>query len=231
MGIRADLPKIKSDEQPSFFNREAGMWGEVGSILGGLASLVIPNRAVKYGVVATVAGAGVVLGGLQGLSRQKEEAINGRVVKDPSYWNSGILSGSLVAGLITMPFGYFLAKPEALLSGSTTALATVGLATAAWLGGVIAGSVMRKNSMQRDFDKAVELQNQEKARAKELLESVAKGKGHEMDAPVPSYKNSVTPDEAAALAEKQKSADHSHANVQEQRTANHATNQPASLSA
>jgi hypothetical protein len=77
----------------------------------------------------------------------------------------------------------------------------------------------------------IQLKNQEKARAKELLESVARGKGHEMDIHVPSYKNSVTPDEAAALAEKQKPADHSHANVQEQRAATHEANQPASMSA
>lgn len=63
----------------------------------------------------------------------------------------------------------------------------VGLTT------IVAGSVMRNNSLQRDYDKAVGIRNQE----------IADLKARASKSPSTSYKNSVTPQESAALDEKQ----------------------------
>lgn len=68
---------------------------------------------------------------------------------------------------------------------------------------------MRKNELQRDFDKAVAIRDANHAKTQQLLEAAIAQQqvpaAPTMDEP-PSFKNSVTPDEAALLMEKQAQA-------------------------
>lgn len=207
MGERHDLPKITPDEKPSLFNTEAAYWGLVGSVVGGLGSYIGRGSvAVRIAVDLAFTGAGALYGGIQGKARQEREQNAGRVVKTPGFWNSGILSGFFVSGLIQAPLTYYTMFKEMTPKAYGRALTASGIIT---LGGMITGSIMRKNSLQRDFDKAVAIRDAHTAQAQQMLAtSIAQQQvpaAPTMDEP-PSFKNSVTPDEAALLMEKQAQA-------------------------
>lgn len=207
MGERHDLPKIKPDEAPTLLNREAGEWGFVGGFLGTFAASVIKGgAAVKIAVDLAITGAAALYGGMQGKARQEREAAQGRVVKTPTYWNGGIWGGLFVSGLIQAPVTYysqFKGFTEKKLFGRLAIIS--GVVT---LGSIVAGSVLRKESMQRDFDKSIAIRDANHAKTNELLQAVAASQQAPTmpGADEVSYKNNVTPDEAAALLEKQAQA-------------------------
>jgi hypothetical protein len=207
MGERHDLPKIKPDEKPSLFNTEAAYWGLLGSVVGGIGSYIGRGSvAVRIAVDLAFTGAGFLYGGTQGMARQEREQNSGRVVKTPGFWNSGILSGFFVSNLIQAPLTYYVHFKEMTPKAYGRALTASGIIT---LGGMIAGSIMRKDSLQRDFDKAVAIRDANHAKTQQLLEA-AIAQQHAPTAPTMdetlSFKNSVTPDEAALLMEKQAQA-------------------------
>lgn len=213
MGERHDLPKIKPDEKPSIINHGAADgagWGALIGTFAGVAAFarkggVFLEQAVvqKKGAALGVAGAilGAILGGVSDKSKLENELTAGRVVKSPDYVNKGILSG-LGIGIAYNVTNTALGKPGSTLIPSKFS-PLVGL------GAMITGSIMRKNSLQRDFDKAVAIRDAHTAQAQQMLAaSIAQQQvpaAPTMDEP-PSFKNSVTPDEAALLMEKQAQA-------------------------
>lgn len=209
MNDRPDLPRIHPDEPVSFFNREAGGWGLLGNTLGGVAAAVsligqniknaqkgipvAPETMVKSLplIISITLGAtaiGTIFGGLKGMDRQKREKEEGRVVKTPTGWNSGIWGGWLGGILLAIPVRM------AHIHGVIGAKAAFITGAVLEIGGMIVGSNLRKSSMERDFNKAIAQRNQEigalKEQTKMLEQTVAPGK---------NYKNSVSAEESQAL--------------------------------
>ena len=211
MGDRKDLPKITPQEKPTLFNREAGGWGVVGNIVGGVAGSFSGNAATKTMVQYAGTAAGALYGGLKGKARQQKEQVEGRVVKKPTVWNSGFWGGAVVSSLVIAPIAHFNSKTieaaaaaghaSPLLAGVGLGLFTLGLAAP------IYGSLHRKKSMQRDLEQAKALQANQQAQAQGMGQDVTVGQVQEQPL---SYKNSVSPAEAAALAEKQAEKSSSH---------------------
>lgn len=219
MGDRTDLPKIKPDKQPSFFNREAGGWGLLGGItasvvgifaVGGkmfkdmaklsasnglteeaASNLRKKNTPLLLGILGAGYATGIVFGGLKGLDRQKKEQQEGRVVKQPTIWNSGIFSGWLIGALVNIPVNLAL---QAVKAPNLLIKLTV---PATWIGGMVIGSNQRKASMQRDFDQATAQRHEEISGLKQQVRAL------EQTVAPASYKDSVTPAESAALTAKQ----------------------------
>lgn len=224
MSERYDLPRIPSATPPTPLNREAGVWGLVGSFVGGfagwgIASLLATTAAWTAGS-ALVVGAGtaaligapvlgialgIAHGGAKGRARQIDELQNGRVVKDPTYLNSGILSGFLMADVIGLT-----AVVGALVLGVTIApVIAAGLAFLP-LVAAITGSIMRQTSMQQDYDAAIRIRQQELATARLRAPEQAMGRAPTI------YKDSVTAQETALLESKQAAAKTSFAETVQQ---------------
>lgn len=179
MGERHDLPKIKPTEQPSMFNHDMGVGAWLGNVVGWGVLLTAATRGrpalgVGLGIAAPIIGG--LWGGLSGKAKQEREQIEGRVVKEPGYWNKGILTGLVLGGM--------LAIFAPLLGGILS------------IGGAVTGSIIRKNSLQKDFDLAVAIRDQQQMQVMATAQGLGKGPQH-------SYMNSVTPTESATLAQKQ----------------------------
>jgi hypothetical protein len=184
MSERHELPKIKPTEAPSLFNHEAGKWGMLGALITAIPAYVAqvkgsPKLAAAIAAVGWAGGA--LYGAVTGKEQQEKEMTQGRVVKDPGYWNKGILSGLAATVLVGAPFR---------LAGGT-----LPFGGAMALAAMITGSVMRKNSLQKDYDQSLAIHEQQQA---QMAGAQGHGKGHQ-----PSYTNSVSPSEAATLAERQ----------------------------
>lgn len=175
----------------------------------------------KLSLAIVGAGAlGALVGGLIDKSKQEKEQVEGRTVKTPGYLNIGIFGGLFAGAMLQYGYiasalslknidtkavqSYISSLKENRPSGGKYymfALAPVVFATL--------GSIMRKNSLQRDFDKAVAIRDAHTAQAQQMLAaSIAQQQvpaAPTMDEPQ-SFKNSVTPDEAALLMEKQAQA-------------------------
>ncbi len=177
MADRYDLPRIPVTDKPTIFNREAGGWGLLGSMIGSM---------IPFGSLIGAA-VGIAYGGSKGMRRMERELVEGRAVKDPTYWNSGVWSGWLIGILLVMPV---------LLLSFVTGGLLIGVALAAPLIGAVIGSNIRYNSMKQDIGMAVALRNQEHNLAKEAALE------HEMGRAPTVYKDSVSREEAAALEQK-----------------------------
>ncbi|MBX9725668.1 MAG: hypothetical protein K2X09_00245, partial [Rickettsiales bacterium] len=201
MGERTDLPKIKPDEPPSIINYQAGEGAFWGNLAGSIISLTAP---AKYRIANILGGTaiGAIWGGLNGKSKQESEAISGKIVKTPSYWNSGLAAGSMAGWAIHTPLRY-------LFKTGLTSKTKITLAAISEVGGAVVGSILRKDSLQRDFDKAVAIRDANHDKTRQLIEA-AVASTQAPTAPATdeaaSFKNSVTPEEATALLEKQAQA-------------------------
>ncbi len=185
MSDRTDLPKIKPQEQPSLLNHEIGKWGFWGALAAavpaGFANLAGRAR-LGFGISAAGTLVGALYGSFTGKAQQEKEQQTGRVVKDPGYWNKGILTGMAVDTLIRAPLAAFgRPLPNFIAWPLYVALPVIG-------------SIMRNNSLQRDFDAAVEVRNQQQALQQAKLQQVAR-----QQAPAAGYTNSVSAAEAAEL--------------------------------
>lgn len=198
MSTRTDLPRIKPDGQPSVFNHEMGVGAFLGNFVGAVAKVAVSER-FKLPVLLGGTAIGAILGGLNGKTRQENEKANGKIAEDPGYWNKGILSGLMVGWAISTPLRYFTGKPMPLVGA---VIETIG---------AITGSSMRRNSLQHDFDKAIAQRDKEQAELKDMLKFVA----NEKTAPQQTFKNTVGPEESAALAVKQASTANHVANLME----------------
>ena len=197
MTDRTDLPRIKPKDAPTYFNKEAGLWGTGATLVGGIAvGLTGKKTAMAVGWGTTIAG--TLYGAVIGKQRMEQEQKVGRVVTAPTSWNSGIWSGSLVAG-----FALAGVAAVAHVPGYVTLIAEIG--------GAIAGSSIRKKNMERDYNEAVGIRTQhdrkQQTRIHDLeqqLQQCKTGITLQPAAEKPiSYKDSVTPDEAQALEDKQ----------------------------
>jgi hypothetical protein len=182
MSERYELPKIKPAEAPSLFNHEAGKWGLLGALITAIPAGVAkvssgPRLAAAVAAVGWVGGA--LYGAVNGKEQQEKEMTQGRVVKDPGYWNKGILSGLTATVLLGLPFS--MAGKALPLTGA------MGLAA------MITGSIMRKNSLQKDFDQSLAIHEQQQAH---IAQAMMMGKGKQQN-----YMNTVTPTESATLAQ------------------------------
>ncbi len=184
MGERSDLPRIKPEKEPSYFNHTAGLYGDIAQTAGYVADGVVKTK--YWQPISLVLGAAI--GGVIGKAKQEREAVEGRIVKTPSIWNVGIFTGSAVASALVLPVSLTLQQP--------TGLAALLLGAAPIVGSAV-GMVVRKKELQKDFDKAMSIRNQELAELKMLKKQQAKALEPE------GYKNTVTPEEAALLADKQ----------------------------
>lgn len=224
MAYRPDLSPIRPSERPGIFNREAGGWSIFFGFIGAvIAVAAAPSIVAALGITGSaVAGAiaiteftglaagflgGLIFGGKRGMLRQQRELENGRVVKDPTYLNGGIWNGlATVMGVNTAITGGML------LTGMTTgAELAVMLAAPLTLGAAVLplaamtiGSLIRKNSMQRDFDQAMVQRGRMAALAQQREMSESMGRGPTI------FKDSVSAQEAALLESKQ-AASRSHA--------------------
>lgn len=184
MAERPDLPKIKPEGQPSLINHEMGVGAFWGNIGGSLAAMAAP---AKYKIATVIGGSalGGLLGGMQGKNKQEQEQNQGAVVKTPGYWNKGIVSGMMAGWAVGLPIRHF-------------AKGAKGLVFVAEFGGAIVGSVLRKNELQRDFDRAVTVRDLETEGLRNQLRAAQLANGT-----LPSYMNSVEAHESAALAMRQ----------------------------
>jgi hypothetical protein len=209
MADRPDLPRIKPAQQPTYFNREAGGWAFLGSFVGTLVGLAASAKEITrtngasgktkfFAIALGTEAIAAVFGAIKGKTRQEREQVEGRVVKDPTYLNSGFFSGAIVGGLITFPIDLLLEKAKVSRSVTGT-IGQIGL----WGGGAL-GLKIRKDSQQHDYDQAIGLRQQEIG--------VMKDKLHKMERTVQphpaSFKDSVSADESALLEAKQKTGGH-----------------------
>ena len=223
MGERKDLPKIIPQEKPTIFNREAGGWGIAGGMVGDVAGSFTRNAATKSVLVYAGTAAGALYGGLKGKARQQKEQVEGRVVKKPTVWNGGIWNGLFVAGLVCIPFASIFEKAA---QGAINSIPLLTAVSSLVVVAPIVGSVMRKNSMKRDLKQAEALRDEQQAKGQGIAQEITAGQGQEQPL---SYKNSVSPAEAAALAEKQ--AEKSQAHVAAMEAAQAHAQQPAAARA
>lgn len=239
MADRTDLPKIKPDAEPSIINHKAGVYGLLGSMGSSLALASLNNRATvkiveqdipefekllnitsstkKFAILGVVGGLiGALIGGNSEKKKQEVDQQQGRVVKDPGYFNKGLVSGTYFSTLINAPIIISKLRAEDILfrkiriTKLNAAIAVVGMVT---------GSILRKNSLQHDFDQSIAIRDGKQAETQDLLHQAANQLGTGA-----SFKNSVTPDEAAVLADKQDqksshAAAHEAAHVQRNETA------------
>jgi hypothetical protein len=103
---------LRTNDKPSFFNKEL--------LIGGLAATV--TAAVGLGLLtpigmAVVAG-GAIAGSVIGEKRMESEAILGKKVGEPSFWNKDTLLGGLL-GAVASPL------PAIVTAAITVSLAAV----------------------------------------------------------------------------------------------------------
>lgn len=216
MGERHDLPKIKPDEKPSLLNIEAANFGFGASIVATLVASISEkgsnridpfrfNQKTSRLVLAATA-AGALIGGLIGKSRQEKEQVSGKTVSTPSYFNEGIFAGWLASDTLAYAYDAVKTESKSLANISNKSLMLLFALPA---GLMTLGSIMRKNSLQRDFDKAVAIRDANHAKTQQLLEAAIANQNNpplREEEAVASFKNSVTPDESALLMEKQAQA-------------------------
>jgi hypothetical protein len=160
------------------------------------------------GLLLGVELVGGFVGGLFGKSQQEKDVNEGRTVKTPGYWNKGILSGWLAVAIPVQIISLFRTNEANVLDMNFQQRKSI-YGFIAVVGGAIVGSIMRKNSLQKDFDQAVALRDQQQA---QLIHGAAK-------AQQPGYMNSVNTSEAAELAQKQAAKNSSHADAAQQAAA------------
>ncbi len=197
--------------------------------------------------VLAAGAVGALVGGLIGKSQQEKEQTQGRTVKTPGYLNLGILGGWFAADMLkwgykagtlsTIKDDKLVAKEAVKLlksnknPGAPKVLTILSFATPAFMA---IGSIMRKESLQRDFDKAVAVRDANHAKTQQLLEAAIANQNNPplRDEAPTSYKDSVTPKESAALFEKQAQGATAHADKHEsaQSHADHAEKTEANAS-
>ena len=213
MGERLDLPRVPSTTKPSFWNHDTAKWALMGNIAGNVIGLLIAGTALFSGSGLLAAGAfllapvfslggtylGAKHGATIGAARQERELTEGRVVKDPSYLNKGIVSGLVVGNVAS-----------AALSLLGFGLPWITITSGLGLIGAAVGSFIEKQNMSRDYDHAVALRNQQQG---VMVQQPVIMQGQTMTPTVGQgqYMNSVSPQESQALETQLAAHDASHA--------------------
>lgn len=202
MADRTDLPRIKPTEEPSMVNHNAGKWGAIGFLAASIPAALVgwtgrTKTAAGIQTIGLVAGA--IAGGLAEKSQTEREHQQGRIVREPGYWNKGILGGLAVAEAVQIPFRA-AGKPVPWLFSAPLLI-----------GSMIIGAAMRKNDLQKDFDRSVAARDAQQQALMAQLKAQQLIQG-------------VTPEETALLAERmQRKASHGESVLQDRAMA--ATNE------
>ncbi|MFZ4124455.1 MAG: hypothetical protein ACOYJ2_00085 [Rickettsiales bacterium] len=175
MAKQEQLPKIKPQEKPSLLNHGTGQgtfWGYWGGIIAALVGFKDVTKALKdlgtkdvdavakeltknkahlklLGVTAAGMAIGAAIGGLLGKKQQEEEQTEGRVVKKPTSWNIGVLSGLGASIPVALGVKYLTRK----LGAGVFIVDALG--SAIGITGMVVGSSMRKKEMERDYNQAL----------------------------------------------------------------------------
>lgn len=166
MAIRTDLPRIPTNEKPSYFNIDTAVGFFTGGVIGSLVfygvafaalgvalSAATPAAIAAAGVTLLIGAAGAlgiqiagtVMGAQHGKKQMEQDLAHGRAVHEPTFLNKGTVLG-IVAADFAVTVASFLFPPLALLS------------LPAAIAGGIAGSVWRKDEMQKDVSQAEMIQ-------------------------------------------------------------------------
>ncbi len=215
MGLRYDLPRIPAKEEPTIWNSTMAKYaffsGLIGSFLAGITDVPgpeaidfdvddvdvlkdatvksLPGRAVEYSAM----GVGASIGGSAGRDEMRRELSEGKIVRDPTFWNKGLFSGFMAVSVPTV----LAATALALLASPVTL--TVTVAAIGGIGSLVAAVTHgfgKRSEMKEELQLAKDIaQYQQMAQARGLPRQIL------MDGPAPvqSYKNSVTPQEYALL--------------------------------
>jgi hypothetical protein len=209
MAERLDLPRVRPEGKPTIFNHgmaHGAFWGSIAGILVGSAAALLvgalfTNPALGVGLLIYSGKSigeviGGVIGGVKGKEKHERETVEGRVVRDPGYWNKGILSGLVVSN--------FLALPIEMAFGAFSPTFSMIFA----ISGMILGSSLRKNDLQQDFDRAVAIRENgiQQLRAAALEKGISQEK---------SMSQTVTKEEAAHLEEQFRSRNKNNKNFTE----------------
>ena len=163
---------VPATQEPTFWNRDA----VVGFVIGNIP--------------------GMIIGGLIGKSRMKDEQMTGKVVSEPSFWNKSIFSGLLVGGLIATAvvlgtlYGFPLVTGVALTEATfkSMVLPLNGAVLGIELIGGIMGGLSGKERLTKEYNEAKAY----------VAEHGNYAPGQEK-APKISRATQVTPEEAQAL--------------------------------
>lgn len=227
MALRTDLPKIPVDREPTIWNRNMGAWAFCASLL---SVLVVPPLAIAFGtasLVPSIVSYGMIaIGGFIGGQRQKaemeKEAIHGKIVREPTFWNSKVLSNymavSIPVGLAITAAAYSLGIDISSLAdqgvqsiGAEKVTQAMGLVTAAGIGGLVAivsgifGGFDQKEQMQKEFDQAVDIKMQQDV-SRGLQQMMSRAPQRGISQAQSPYVNSVSQAESAMLEQKMRSS-------------------------
>jgi hypothetical protein len=125
---------LKTNDTPSYFNKDALLGGSLGFVVGMFAlNTVLPGAGFIIGA------AGAVLGSLAGKARMESENRNGKKVsEEPSFFSKDTAIGGLIGAALT-PLGIL----AGIAAGGAIALgisATAPVAAALVLGGTVIGA-------------------------------------------------------------------------------------------
>jgi|GEM_PF-1054186 len=204
---------LPSEKSPSFFNKDALLWGL-------LASNVIPFFGP---VAATSIGVGsMMVGGWLGHSRMEEEAREGKAVKEPSFFNKSALIGGGIGGWLGWAGGIAAAAitygvpalSAALAPGASVAIATGTLMTFApavvasltvvaaglaigTIAGLLIGGFSGKAKMAEEYQAAEQYQSQ---RSQSPQQELSLSKKKELGLPLPEFDNHLATNNSKADA-------------------------------
>ncbi len=141
---------LKKNDAPTLFNKDM--------VLGGLAAAAATFfTGGTFLVGGAIIGGGALIGGFLGEKRMEREAIEGKVVGEPSFWNKDTLIGGLIGGIsapIVAGIGALVAAAlvavvapasPAILGAAVLGLAVGGagaIATGTYIGGKMGESRM-----------------------------------------------------------------------------------------
>jgi len=145
--------RVPSHDEPTLFNRDAGMGALIGSFL-----------PIPFGTLI-----GGAIGGFIGKNRMEKERAEGRPVKEPSTLDTlfskesaidgwiGNIGGSILGGIVAA-----VVAPHAIVLGMT--IATLG-AVAGTLMGVFHGADKAKQRMHNEYAQAAAMDNAGRGRS------------------------------------------------------------------
>jgi hypothetical protein len=142
----ADDLKLKTNREPTIFNKEMA--------IGLMAGVMLPGVGLIGALIA--AAAGTVVGGLIGRSRMQDEKTHGKTVsEETSFWNKDALLGGLLGGFVgqvtAVAAMVALSIPLSPVALVATLLGSMALGAAA--GGYIGGS-SGENNQKAEYEEA-----------------------------------------------------------------------------
>lgn len=156
MAKRYDLPRIAPQEKPGLINSgfsEGAFWGNLlGSftipalvVLAGASASVAPV-AVVAGLAAATLGGGLISSALKNNELKKEQQ-EGKVVKEPSFFNRGIYDGLMVNVVLSLGIG--AAAVAGVIAAPLAGMLTLASGVVG-IGAAVMGSFSRRSEMHKE---------------------------------------------------------------------------------